>query len=85
MTKIKNLIEPKFALGELGVEFVFPQLIEYQTQVLGMIFLVLRKDQNVVEIDQNKVIGVGIEDEVHHARERRRSVGEAKRHDSVFI
>ena len=85
MTKIKNLIEPKFALGELGVELVFPQLIEYQTQVLGMIFLVLRENQNVIEIDQNEVIGVGVEDEVHHARERRRSVGEAKRHDSVFI
>ena len=51
MTKIKNLIEPKFALGELGVELVFPQLIENQTQVLGMIYLVLRENQNVVEID----------------------------------
>ena len=85
MTKIKNLIKPKFTLGELGVELMFPELIEHQTQVLGMIFLVLRKDQNVVEIDQNKVIGVGVEDEVHHARESRRSVDEAKRHDSVFV
>ena len=85
MTKIKNLIEPKFTLGELGVELVFVQLIEYQTQVLGMIFLVLRENQNVIEIDQNEVIGVGIEDEVHHARKSRRSVDEAKRHDSVFI
>ena len=85
MTKIKNLIEPKFTLGELGVELVFPELIEYQTQVLGMIFLVLQENQNVIEIDQNEVIGVGIEDEVHHARESRRSIDEAKRHDSVFI
>ena len=44
MTKIKNLIEPKFTLGELGVELMFPELIEHQTQVLGMIFLVLLKD-----------------------------------------
>ena len=85
MTKIKNLIEPKFALGELGVELMFPELVKNQTQVLGMIFLVLRENQNVVEIDQNEVIGVGVEDEVHHAREHRRSVDEAKRHDSVFI
>ena len=28
-----------------------------------MIFLVLRENQNVVEIDQNEVIGVGVEDE----------------------
>ena len=85
MTKIKNLIKPKFALGELGVELVFPELIKNQTQVLGMILLVLGENQNVVEIDQNEVIGVGIEDEVHHARESQRSVDEAKRHDSVFI
>ena len=37
MTKIKNLIEPKFTLGELGVELMFPELIKNQTQVLGMI------------------------------------------------
>ena len=35
MTKIKNLIEPKFTLGELGVEVVFPKLIEHQTQCLA--------------------------------------------------
>ena len=63
MTKIKNLIEPKFTLGELGVELMFPELVKNQTQVLGMIFLVLRENQNVVEIDQNEVIGVGVEDE----------------------
>ena len=50
-----------------------------------MIFLVLRENQNVVEIDRNEVIGVGVEDEVHHARESWRSVDEAKRHDSVFV
>ena len=43
MTKIKNLIEPKFTLGELGVELMFFELVKYQTQVLGMIFLVLRE------------------------------------------
>ena len=53
MTKIKNLIEPKFTLGELGVELMFSELVKNQTQVLGMIFLVLRENQNVVEIDQN--------------------------------
>ena len=57
---------------------MFSELIQHQTQVLGVIFLVLRKDQNVIEIDQNKVIGVGVEDEVRHARESRRSVTRPK-------
>ena len=41
---------------------MFSELSKYQTQMLGMIFLVLRENQNVVEIDQNEVIGVGVED-----------------------
>ena len=45
MTKIKNLIEPKFTLGELGIELMFPELIKNQTQVLGMIFLVLGENR----------------------------------------
>ena len=85
MPKIENLIEPKLALSELGVELMFPKLIVHQTQVLGMIFLILRKDQNVVEVDQDKVICLWVEDEVHHARERWRSIDKAERHDSVFI
>ena len=64
---------------------MFSEFIQHQSQVLGMILLVLGKDQNVIEVDQDKVICVGLEDEVHHARECGRSVDEAKRHDSVFI
>ena len=59
---------------------MFSELIQHQTQVLGMIFLVLGKDQNVIEVDQDEVICVGVEDEIHHARERWRSIDEAKRH-----
>ena len=64
---------------------MFSELIQHQTQVLGMIFLVLVKDQNVIEVDQDEVICVGVEDEVHHVRECWRSVDKAGRHDSVFI
>ena len=58
---------------------------KYPLPNINELFKQLKGAQNVVEIDQNKVIGVGVEDEVHHARESRRSVDEAKRHDSVFI
>ena len=53
--------------------------------MLGMILLILGKDQNVIEIHQDKVICVRVEDEVHHARECWRSIDKAERHDSVFI
>ena len=43
---------------------MFSKLIQHQMQVFGMILLVLGKDQNVIEIDQDEVICVGVEDEV---------------------
>ena len=64
---------------------MFSEFIQHQSQMLGMILLVLGKDQNVIEVDQDEVICVGIEDEVNHARECCRSIDKAKRHDSVFI
>ena len=64
---------------------MFFEFIQHLSQMLGMILLVLGKDQNVIKVDQDEVICVGVEDEVHHARESWRSVDEAKRHDSVFI
>ena len=39
---------------------MFSEFVQHQSQVLGMILLVLGKDQNVIEIDQNEVICVGL-------------------------
>ena len=64
---------------------MFSEFIQNQTQVFGMILLVLGKDQNVIEVDQDEVICISVEDEVHHARECWRSIDEAERHDSVFV
>ena len=64
---------------------MFSEFIQHQSQVLGMILLVLGKYQNVIKVDQDEVICVGVEDEVHHAGECWRSVDKAERHDSVFI
>ena len=50
-----------------------------------MILLILGEDQKIIEIHQDEFICVGVEDEVHHARECWRSVDKAERHDSVFI
>ena len=39
---------------------MFSEFVVYQFQVLGMILLVLGKDQNVIEVDQDEVICVGV-------------------------
>ena len=64
---------------------MFSEFVQHQSQMLGMILFVLGKDQNIIEIHQDKVICVRVEDEVHHARERWRSIDKTERHDGIFI
>ena len=61
------------------------EFVEYQSQMLGMILLILEKDQNIIKIHQDEIIYVRVEDEVHHARECWRSIDKAERRDSIFI
>src|SRR3954469_7573091 len=61
------------------------ELVEHQSQMNGMILLILGEDQNIIEIDQDEFIGVGVEDEIHQARECWRSIDKAERYDSIFI
>src|SRR3954469_3146832 len=53
--------------------------------MFGMILLILGEDQNIIEIDQDKFVDVGVEDEIHQASEIWGSIDEAERHDSIFI
>ena len=85
MPKVENLIETKLALSKLRIELMFSEFVQHQSQVLGMILLVLGKDQDVIEIHQDEIICVWVEDEVHHARECWRSIDKAERHDNIFI
>ena len=85
MAQIQDLIEPKFALGELGIELMFTESVENETEVLFVIFFILGKYQNVIQIHKHKLAGVGVEDVVHHSREGRWSIGETKRHDCILI
>ena len=61
------------------------EFVKHQSQMLGMILLILGKDQDIIKIYQDEIICVRVEDEVHHARECWRSIDKAERHDSVFI
>ena len=85
VTKIKNFIKPELTFGKLGIEFMLSELVEHQSQMFGMILLILGEDQDIIEIHQDEFIGVRVEDEVHHSRERWRSIDKAERHDSIFI
>jgi hypothetical protein len=47
-------------------------------------FLVLGKDQNVIQIDHDKFVHVLPEDIIHQMLKDYRSIGEAEGHDRVF-
>ena len=85
MAQIQDLIEPEFALGELGIELMFTESVENQTEVLSVILFILGEYQDVIQIHKHKFVGVGVENVVHHSREGRWSISEAKRHDCILI
>ena len=85
VTKEKNFIKPKLTFGELCIELILSKLVEHQSQMFGMILLILGEDQDIIEIHQDEFIGIGVEDEIHHPREHWRSIDKAERHDNIFI
>ena len=50
MTKVKNFIEPKLTFGKLRIELILSELVEHQSQMFGMILLILGEDQDIIEI-----------------------------------
>ena len=68
VTKIKNFIKPELTFGKLRIELMLSELVEHQSQMFGMILLILGEDQDIIEIHQNEFIGIGVEDEIHHPR-----------------
>ena len=58
MTKIKNFIKPKLTFGKLHIELILSELVKHQSQMLGMILLILGENQDIIEIHQDEFIGV---------------------------
>ena len=60
VAQVKNVIKPKLTFGELRIELILSELVEHQSQMFGMILLILGEDQNIIEIHQKEFIGVGV-------------------------
>jgi hypothetical protein len=41
MTEKDELLQPELALGKLGIKTMFTELIQDQTKVFGMLFVIL--------------------------------------------
>jgi hypothetical protein len=56
MTQELNFAQPELALGELRIKLMITQSLKHNAEMLFMLFLTLRKDQDVINEDHNKLV-----------------------------
>jgi hypothetical protein len=81
MTQELNFTQPELALAELRIKLMITQLRKDTTE---MLFLTLRKDQDVINEDHDKLIHLFHENRVHQVHEMSGGVGQAKRHHQIL-
>jgi len=85
MSKEVHFRHPKFALLELGTQLVFPKSLEHLPEVLHMLLQRATIDQNVVYVDDNKVIKPFPKNVIHESAKCGGCVGEPKGHHQEFV
>jgi hypothetical protein len=56
MTQELNFAQPELALGELRIKLMITQSLTHNAEMLFMLFLTLRKDQDVINEYHNKLV-----------------------------
>jgi hypothetical protein len=69
MTQELNFAQPELALAEIRIKLMITQLQKHTAEMLFMLFLTLRKDQDVINEDHNKLIHLFHENWVHKVHE----------------
>jgi hypothetical protein len=61
------------------------QSLKYNVEMLFMLFPTLRKDQDVINEDHDKLVQLFHENQVHQVHEVSGGVGQTKRHHQILI
>ncbi|KAJ0625037.1 hypothetical protein HanIR_Chr01g0049481 [Helianthus annuus] len=77
--------KPEVAFRELGVQLFIAKEFENKTQVLFMLLLTFRVDQDVVNKHNHEFVEVRLAHSVHEIHEDRRRVSHSKGHDEEFV
>jgi hypothetical protein len=85
MTQELNFAQPELALGELHIKLMITQPLKHNVEMIFMLFLTLRKDQDVVNEDHNKLVQLFHENRVHQVHEVSGGVGQTKRHHQILV
>jgi hypothetical protein len=56
VTQELNFAQPELALAELRMELMITQSLKHNAEMLFMLFLAFRKDQDIINEDHNKLV-----------------------------
>jgi hypothetical protein len=85
MTQELNFTQPELALAELRIKLMITQSLKHNAKMLFMLFLTLRKEQDVVNEDHDKLVHLFHENRLHQVHKVSRGVGQTKRHHQILI
>ena len=80
MSQESHLSKPKLTLTELGIQLIVPEFQENNSQMILMLLLRLRVDQDVVNKDHNKLIQIRLEYPMHEIHECRWHIRQLEGH-----
>ena len=67
MTQILNSIFVEVTLAQFCIQLMLPEQLQCQSQMLFMLFLILRINKNVIKENKKKLVQILVEDIVHKA------------------
>jgi hypothetical protein len=85
VTQELNFGQPELTLAELLIQLMITQLLKHDAEMLFMLFLTLKKDQDVVYKDHDKLVQLFHKNRVHQVYEESGGVGQTKRHYQIRI
>jgi hypothetical protein len=80
-----NFGQLELTLAELCIQPMITQSLKHNVEMLFMLFLTLRKDQDVINEDHNKLVQFFHENRVHQVDEVSGGVGQTKRYHQRLI
>jgi hypothetical protein len=78
MSKKQNFLQPESTIVELGIELMVPKSLQNDAEMTCMLFFTLGIDQDIVNKDNDKLVQLWHEYEVHQVHEMCGSIGESK-------
>jgi hypothetical protein len=85
VTQELNFAQLELALVEPRIELMITQSLMHNAMMLFMLFLTLRKDQDVIDEDHGKLVQLFHENRVHQVHEVSGGVGQPNGHHQILV